>query len=261
VVVFVVILLFARNCLLICLIFDLLALKLSQCFAVRLFGNIWNCSRPHDFLNIFPTNLHNPFQFLTLLFLRVMGATRILLRQVMFLRSENIAWMFVGIVQPNTLLFVMSLCALLGTPGAAGLDAGCLVGGGGGTDGPCAWGTDGLCDWGTDGLCAWVTNDLGTDVWPLPQPPVAEARSWVGIGTRADVVERWRMLGRARGEGQRRWGSVGRPGHAETRSAGDSGPAGWDTGCSAWLCRQAAQRHQDASNRARGTDGPCASGY
>jgi hypothetical protein len=30
--------------------------------------------------------------------------------------------------------------------------------------------------------------------WPVPQPPVAEARAWVGIGTRADAVARWRML-------------------------------------------------------------------
>ena len=64
--------------------------------------------------------------------------------------------------------------------------------GGGVTDSPCAWGTDGLCAWGTDGLCAWVTNDLGTDVLA---PPVSEARAWVGLGTRADVVARWRMLG------------------------------------------------------------------
>jgi hypothetical protein len=45
--------------------------------------------------------------------------------------------------------------ARLGTPGAAGLDAGCQAGGGG---------SDGSCAWGTDGLCAWVTNELGTDV-------------------------------------------------------------------------------------------------
>ena len=31
--------------------------------------------------------------------------------------------------------------------------------------------------------------------WPVPQPPVAEARAWVGIGTRADAVARWRVLG------------------------------------------------------------------
>jgi hypothetical protein len=31
--------------------------------------------------------------------------------------------------------------------------------------------------------------------WPVLQPPVAEAQAWVGIGTRADAVARWRMLG------------------------------------------------------------------
>jgi len=76
--------------------------------------------------------------------------------------------------------------ARLGTPGAAGLDAGCQAGGGG---------TDGSCAWGTDGLCAWVTNDLGTDVLASAAAPVAEAWAWVGICTRADAVERWRMLG------------------------------------------------------------------
>ncbi len=42
-----------------------------------------------------------------------------------------------------------------------------------------------------------VTGDGEREVmcWPVPQPPVAEARAWVGIGTRADVVARWRMLG------------------------------------------------------------------
>ena len=64
----VVILLLARNCLLIRLIFDLLALKLSQCFAVRLFGNIWTCSRSHDFLNIFSPICVTRFSFLLFCF-------------------------------------------------------------------------------------------------------------------------------------------------------------------------------------------------
>ena len=65
--------------------------------------------------------------------------------------------------------------ALLGT----GLDAGGQAGGGGLLTA--------RVPGGTDGLCAWVTNDLGTDVLA---PPVAEARAWVGLGTRADVVAR-----------------------------------------------------------------------
>jgi hypothetical protein len=66
-----------------------------------------------------------------------------------------------------------------------------------GPPGPLAWtlvarpGDGGLltarAPGGTDGLCAWVTNDLGTDVLA---PPVSEARAWVGLGTRADVVAR-----------------------------------------------------------------------
>ncbi len=78
--------------------------------------------------------------------------------------------------------------ARLGTPGAAGLDAGCQAGGG------C---TDGSCAWGTDGLCAWVTNDLGTDVLASAAAPSGGGAS-LGRdrpGTRADDVARWRMLG------------------------------------------------------------------
>ena len=52
-------------------------------------------------IEILLAELRNPFQFLTLLFLRVTGAFRILPRQVMFLRSENAAWIIVGIVHPN----------------------------------------------------------------------------------------------------------------------------------------------------------------
>jgi hypothetical protein len=78
---------------------------------------------------------------------------------------------------------------------------------------------------------------------------------WRGGGCFAERGKKARVAG-GRGSG-------GRPGHAETRSAGDPGLAGWDAGRSARLGRPAApgQRHQDASNRARGTDGPCASGY
>ena len=51
---------------------------------------------PTRFLKYILANLCNPFQFLTLLFLRVMGAKRILLRQFTFLRSEIIAWILRG---------------------------------------------------------------------------------------------------------------------------------------------------------------------
>jgi len=85
--------------------------------------------------------------------------------------------------------------ALLGTPGAAGLDAGCQAGGGGFTDGPCAWGTDGLCAWALTVCAPGLLMIWALMCWPVQPPPVAEARAWVGIGTRADAVARWRMLG------------------------------------------------------------------
>lgn len=56
------------------------------CTTIRKYLELLSLTR---FLKYFLTNLRNPFQFLTLLFLRVMGATRILPRQVMFLRSEK----------------------------------------------------------------------------------------------------------------------------------------------------------------------------
>ena len=66
---------------------------------------------PTRFLKYILANLCNPFQFLTLLFLRVMGATRILLRQVMFLRSEIIAWILRGHrAVKYTPVLTLSLC-------------------------------------------------------------------------------------------------------------------------------------------------------
>ncbi len=42
-------------------------------------------------------------------------------------------------------------------------------------------------------------------LWASAVAPVAEARAWVGIGTRAVPGARWRSLGRARAGGPRRW--------------------------------------------------------
>ncbi len=71
----------------------------------------------------------------------------------------------------------------------------------------------------------WGMKSLTASTAPLrPEPDVlasAAAPSGGGAGLgrdryRADVVARWRM--------PRRWGPGGRPGHAETRSAGARGP-------------------------------------
>jgi hypothetical protein len=93
------------------------------------------------------------------------------------------------------------------------------------------------------------------DLWASAVAPAAEARAWVGIGTRAVPGVLWRSLGWARAGGPRRFGW--RPGYAALRSAGARGPAGWVAGRSARLGPDAVV----TTNRARGTDGLCASGY
>ena len=49
------------------------------------------------------------------------------------------------------------------------------------------------------------------DLWASAVAPAAEARAWVGIGTRAVPGARWRSLGRALAGGPRRWADGWRP--------------------------------------------------